>query len=92
MRIGEQRQADRRVPDVDGLPEGAAADLLDERDHDVAAVERQHGQEIQDAEGEADEPEHLTGSCCSPARQAWAETRTIPTELEMSFVSLPVAS
>src|SRR2546421_847710 len=55
---GEERQPDDRVAHVDGLPERAPAQLLDECDHNVAAVERQHRNQVEQAERKADHPEH----------------------------------
>ena len=61
----EDRQPDDRVADVDGLAERLASHLLDEGHHDVAAVQWEHRQEVQQAEGEADEAEHEQEVACS---------------------------
>jgi hypothetical protein len=44
---------------VDGAPDGAAADALDDRERHVPAVERQERQQVQQRERKADDREHL---------------------------------
>ena len=88
MRIANRLRPTTAVAEVDDLRERAAAQLLDERDHDVAAVERQHRDQVQHAEREADlgrarERSHER----RPSRHAAADTRTMPTELDTWFVS-----
>ena len=52
------RDPDHRDALVDLPRHGAAADALDERERDVAAVQRQQRQQVQEREREADQPEH----------------------------------
>src|SRR5207244_1448838 len=53
-----ERDADRRDPLVDLPPDGAAADALDDRERDVAPVQREQRQEIQERERQADQAQH----------------------------------
>src|ERR671930_773121 len=55
----EERDSDRRDALVDLPPDGPAPQALDDREQDVAAVERQQRQQVEDRQREADQPEHL---------------------------------
>ena len=55
----DQRESDDRDALVDLAREGAAADGLDQREEDVAAVERQQRQEVEERERHAHEREDL---------------------------------
>src|SRR5438874_12734714 len=54
---GEDGDPDRRRPLVDLAADGPAAEALDQREDDVAAVERQQRKQVEDAEGQAEEAE-----------------------------------
>src|SRR3954453_22198284 len=54
----EERDADRGDPLVDLPADRAAAHPLDDREQDVAAVERQEWQKVQQRQRQADEAEH----------------------------------
>src|SRR5919109_3383696 len=54
----DERDSDDRDALVDLAADGAPADALDDRERDVAAVERKQRQEVQQRQREADEPEH----------------------------------
>ena len=53
---------------VDLAPDGPAADAFDEREGDVAAVERQQRQQVEQGEREADQRRAPRDSCPCPAR------------------------
>src|SRR4029079_4889450 len=51
------RNPDRRHALVDLTPHRAPADALDDREHDVTAVQRQQRKQVQQSEREAQQPE-----------------------------------
>ena len=88
----EQRDPDRGHALVDLTSDSTAAKPFDDREQDVAAVERQQRQQIQNRQREADQPENLQKQCEGERSTAWLETSTIPTGLETSFLPDPVTS
>src|SRR5438445_79464 len=55
----DQGEADHRGALVDLAGDGPPADSLDRREEDVAAVERQQGQQVEQGKREADQAEDL---------------------------------